>query len=101
MPTIRVEASPLGEAVETDEPAGGRLLDICDDSGAPIPFSCRSASCGTCRIEVLEGGPLLDEVSPGEQELLDLFADPPGRRLACVARVRAGTGLVRVRVTDD
>lgn len=101
MPRIRIEASQPASAVEVDEPGGGRLLDICDDSGAPVPFSCRSASCGACRVEVIEGAHLLDDVGPEEQSVLDLFGDPPGRRLACVARVQGGDGRVRLRVTDD
>lgn len=99
MPRVRIEGSD--RAVEADEPGGGRLLDICDDAGAPVSFSCRGASCGTCRVRVLEGGALLDEVGVHEQEVLDAFGDPPGYRLACAARIKAEAGLVRLVVVDD
>jgi ferredoxin len=88
--------------VEADAPDGVRLVDLCDESNAPVPFSCRSASCGTCRIAVLDGAELLDPPGDEELDILDIFGDEPGpRRLACQVRVRAGPGLVRVRAADD
>ncbi|MFT3774893.1 MAG: 2Fe-2S iron-sulfur cluster-binding protein [Minicystis sp.] len=95
MPRIEILASPLGPAASVD--ADGRLLDICDDAGAPVGFSCRSARCCTCRVDVIEGADLLDP--PGEDELtvLRLRASRPNQRLACQAVVRPGPGLVRIR----
>jgi ferredoxin len=84
-----------------EEPSGGRLVDICDDASAPIPFSCRGASCATCRVEILEGAELLEPPDPLEAELLAEMAEPPGRRLACSASVRRGEGLIRLRSVDD
>lgn len=87
--------------VQADAPDGGRLVDLCDDLQAPIPFSCRSASCGTCRIDVLEGANLLDPPGDDELEVLELFGDDPRRcRLACQAVVRSGVGRLRVRPAD-
>jgi ferredoxin len=84
--------------VEVDAPDGARLIDVCDERNAPVPFSCRSASCGTCRIDVLEGGELLEPPRDEELDILDIFGDDPAkRRLACQARVRPGPGRVRVR----
>jgi ferredoxin len=89
-------------AVAADVPEGGRLVDLCDECAAPVPFSCRSASCGTCRIDVIEGMDWLDPPGDDELEVLDLFGDDPARRrLACQVRVRAGTGRVRVRPSDS
>jgi ferredoxin len=101
MPTIVFEASAAGPALTVDEPTGGRLVDICDDASAPVPFSCRGASCATCRVEVLEGEALLEPPDPLEAELLEAMAEPPGRRLACSATVRRGDGLLRLRSVDD
>jgi ferredoxin len=93
--------SPGGTASEADMPEGGRLVDICDERYAPVPFSCRSANCGTCRIDVIEGAELLEPASKVELEVLDLFGDDPRRRrLACQARVRPGSGRLRVRAAD-
>ncbi len=80
-----------------EAPDGGELVDICDAILAPIPFSCRSASCGTCHIEVLEGGEFLEPPNEEEADLLDLLRGPEGSRLACQARVKPGPGFLRVR----
>jgi ferredoxin len=100
MPSISFESSG-GVVVEVDAPDGGRLVDLCDELRAPIPFSCRSASCGTCRMDVLEGTELLEPPREDELEVLDLFGDDPARcRLACQAVVRRGGGRLRVRAAE-
>jgi ferredoxin len=89
-------------SVEVDAPDGARLVDLCDERNAPVPFSCRSASCGTCRIDVLEGGELLEPPRDEELDILDIFGDDPAkRRLACQARARPGPGRVRVRAVGS
>jgi ferredoxin len=101
MPLVVFE-SREGRAVELDMSNGGRLVDICDEVQAPVPFSCRSASCGTCRVDVLEGAELLEPPRGDELEVLDLFGDDPWRcRLACQAHVRPGIGRLRVRAADS
>ncbi|HZU82867.1 MAG TPA: 2Fe-2S iron-sulfur cluster-binding protein [Polyangiaceae bacterium] len=98
---VRVE-SLGGELVEAAASIGERLVDICDEHQAPVPFSCRGASCGTCRVDVLEGVELLEPPRDDELEVLDLFGDDPTRRrLACQARVGACTGRLRVRPVGD
>jgi ferredoxin len=100
MPIVLFE-SHEGAVVEANVPDGGRLVDVCDECRAPVPFSCRSASCGTCRIDVLEGAGLLEPPRDDELEVLDLFGDDPARcRLACQARVRSGAGCLRVRAAE-
>jgi ferredoxin len=87
-----------GVTVEVDAPEGGRLVDFCDERNAPVPFSCRSASCGTCRVDVLEGGDRLAPPRDEELDVLDIFGDSPGRtRLACQAFALPGPGRIRVR----
>lgn len=97
MPTIEFEGAGIAGDKMIDVPEGGDLVDICDQVLAPIPFSCRSASCGTCHIVVLEGHELLEKPDEDEEDLLDLLDGPEGSRLACQARVKAGPGLIRVR----
>jgi ferredoxin len=91
MPTIAILASPAGPAMEVE--GDGPLIDLCDEARAPVAFSCRAASCGTCRVEVLAGAGLLEP--PGRDEI-PLLASP-AQRLACQAVVRPGPGLVRLR----
>ncbi len=85
----------MGPAVTTE--GEGRIVDLCDDHRAPIGFWCRSADCGTCRVEVLAGAELLEPAREDERALLGRLAAPPAQRLACQAMLRAGAGLVRLR----
>jgi ferredoxin len=101
MPIIVFEGNALGPTLRVDEPEGGALADICDDHEAPIPFSCRGASCGTCRVVVIEGKALFEAPGEAERDLLEVLDGGPDDRLACSARLRAGEGLVRLRVADE
>jgi ferredoxin len=102
MPIIIFEASEHGDAVQADRPQSGALIDVCDEDRAPVPFSCRGASCGTCRIVVLEGHDLLLPPEDEELDVLDVFGDsPPKRRLACCAKFKAGAGQIRVKSAED
>jgi 2Fe-2S ferredoxin len=101
MPTIFFEGNLFGEDRTVDVPEGGRLVDVCDAALAPVPFSCRGATCGTCRIEVVQGLELFEPRGPEEQELLDILGDSVRIRLACQARLRKTDGLVRLRIADS
>jgi ferredoxin len=87
--------------IELEVRVGSVLLD--GTSGpSPIPHCCRSAGCGTCRVEVLAGAELLSEPAADELDVLDICRDDPARvRLACQARVRSAGGRVRVRPLDS
>jgi 2Fe-2S ferredoxin len=99
--TLIIFESSAGPAIEAEAPPSTRLVDLCDERNVDVPFSCRSASCGTCRIDVLEGADLLEAPGDDELDVLDLFGDDPSKtRLACQAHVRAATGRVRVRPAD-
>lgn len=97
MPRIEFNGNIHGKSKTLDVEAGGELVDICDEYFAPIPFSCRSASCGTCHVDVLEGAEYLEPPSAEEQDLLEVLRGPASSRLACQARVKAGPGLIRLR----
>jgi ferredoxin len=100
---IRVEFLPneLGPEASAEAEPPFALIDVCDACRAPVSFSCRSASCGTCRVEVLEGEALFEPPSEDEREVLEVFDARPSERLACRARIRAGEGLVRLRWAGD
>jgi ferredoxin len=97
VPRIEINGNVHGKCKTLEVDAGGELLDLCDEYFAPIPFSCRSASCGTCHVEVLEGAEHFEPASPEEQDLLGVLRGPATSRLACQARVKAGPGLIRLR----
>jgi len=101
MPRVIIESTEA-PTLELEVPEGGRLADLCDDNAAAVPFSCRGASCGTCRIDVLEGGDLLEPPKDEELDVLDIFGDDPKqRRLACQAEVKPGGAVLRVRPVGD
>ena len=78
-----------------------RLIDVCDAYRTPVEFSCRSGTCGTCRVEVLEGEALLLPPVDDELETLAAFDAPPTHRLACRARFRGMDGFLRLRWAGD
>jgi ferredoxin len=92
---VELEESAAGPARTLR--AEGRLLDACDEAGAPVCFSCRGGDCGTCRVEVLAGADRLSPPSADEAETLRRLGAAPEDRLACQVRVRRGPGLVRLR----
>jgi len=78
-----------GPQLEVECPPGKRLLDLCDETDAPVPFSCRSTSCSTCLIEVLEGGEALTDPRDEELDVLEQVGhESPRYRLACSVSVR-------------
>lgn len=101
MCTIEFSGNELGPPVSASAPEGGRLLDVCDEARAPVAFSCRSASCGTCRVEVVTGAALLEPPQKEELDVLELFAASPSQRLACQVKIRPGPGLIQLRWVED
>jgi ferredoxin len=98
---VHVLGNTLGPACIAHAAAGDALVDVCDEARAPVSFSCRSASCGTCRVEVLEGAELLTVASREEREVLELFDARPTERLACQARLACGEGRLSLRWAGD
>ncbi|MEM7136541.1 MAG: 2Fe-2S iron-sulfur cluster-binding protein [Myxococcota bacterium] len=101
MSAVRIRFEPAG--FEVDAEAGEMIMDITDaNPEADIPYSCRSASCGTCRAEVIEGGDALVPADSDEIEVLEIFGDTPDRvRLCCQAQVASGdTRRLTLRAVD-
>jgi 2Fe-2S ferredoxin len=102
MPEITFESSDGSKKKTVNAPSGGALADLCDDNAAPIPFSCRSASCATCHIEVIEGQEALLPPETDELDVLDAVCSAPPRfRLACCAKLKPGAGRVIVRAQNE
>ena len=90
-----------GQSVHLQVFCGESLLDACDGQDSPLPSCCRSAACGTCRVQVLEGAEHLSPPASDELDLLDVFdADPGDVRLACQARPITGGAVLRVRALE-
>ena len=103
MPTVTFVSNDGSKKKTVDAKPGTMLADLCDDHEAPIPFSCRSASCATCHIEVLEGQEALAPPEDEELDVLDAIQSPPPRnRLCCQAKLKpdAATAVV-VRAQNE
>ena len=97
-----ITESNVGRIVEIDAAAGDALIDLCDAHDAPIPFSCRTASCGTCRVHVLEGADELLPPAADELDLLDVFNHkPPLVRLTCQAKLAPHATRVKIKAFHE
>ena len=94
----KVRFEPAGFEVEVAP--GTALVDVCDDHpDAEVPFSCRSASCGTCRCRVISGMESLSKPEDDELDVLEVFGDGPDVRLCC-QMVLVGDGPVHLEVVE-
>ena len=101
MPNLVIESKDA-PTLTVAVPGGGAMIDVCDDTQSAVPFSCRGANCGTCRVDILEGVAELLPPEEEELEVLDLFGDDAAkRRLACQAKMRPGLATLRIRPVDD
>jgi 2Fe-2S ferredoxin len=102
MSTIRVRFEPAG--FEIDAEPGEAIMDITDANPASeVPYSCRAATCGTCRVEVVEGGDALSIPDEFELEVLEIFGDTPDKvRLCCQTKlVGSDATQVTLKVCED
>jgi 2Fe-2S ferredoxin len=90
----------LPSGYETDVKVGTALVDTCDEHPeTEVPFSCRSASCGTCRVRVKEGLNLLSKAQDDELDVLEVFGDGKDVRLCCQISVVA-EGKITLEVVE-
>lgn len=75
---VRVE--PTGDVVEVEE--GQTILDASLRQGVWLPFACGHGTCGTCKVQVLEGDVDVGNASPFA--LMDMEREE-GKVLACCA----------------
>lgn len=57
-PAVSVEFSKSRKTV-TMQPSES-ILQVAEDNGVSIPFSCRQGQCGTCKTRLLEGSVVMD-----------------------------------------
>ena len=70
---------------EVELPDGSEIQEACEEAG--LPFACTEGICGTCVIEVVEGG---ENLSDKTQEELDFLGDTENERLACQCKIKQG-----------
>ena len=88
-------------SVEISVEPGSRLIDVSDrHPEAKVPYSCRSASCGTCRVRVLEGMDALSVAEDDELEVLEAFGSEDNVRLCCQLKLVQFSDRVVLEVVD-
>lgn len=83
-----------------DVPEDYTVLEAAELLGFPLNHDCGgTASCSTCRVDVMVGGEHLSEIDFEEQDLLDREAlTEPYHRLSCQAKI---LGDVMVQVPEE
>jgi len=80
------------------QPGGKSLLSAAMEMGVRLDHFCGGeCSCGTCRVEIIDGSQNLSRQDGMEQMVLGATNVAAGNRLACQARI---LGPVRVRVPE-
>ena len=76
----QVTVEPTGDVVDVEE--GQTILEACLRQGVWLPFACGHGTCGTCKVQVLEGDVGLGAAS--SFALMDVEREE-GKALACCA----------------
>lgn len=110
MPTVLVaKAASSDEREEFQVKEGEILFDQLDAQGKTLPHGCLAGSCGSCRIEVIEGAENLSEPGAIETDTLkalqksytekygaEFIADKT-LRLSCRARVNGNVKICAIK----
>jgi len=96
MPKIQAETAT--GLIETEAPAGKKLVLAIEDAGVDILHRCGgNARCTTCRVEIIEGEP--GDMGDLERERLAREAElAPNTRLSCQIHVNSD---LKVRVVNQ
>lgn len=78
---------------------GGTVLGAAGRLKRPITSGCSESTCGTCRVEILEGAELLSEQTGRERATLKDNNLPTTYRLSCRAEL-AAPGTVKLRAFE-
>ena len=76
---------PKGEEQSCAVAVGSTILGASGNLKRPISSGCADSTCGTCRVEVLEGAENLSAAHPRERATLKQNGHPTNLRLACMA----------------
>lgn len=93
MPKAHVTFEDIGVTVIV--PAGTRLIEVSEQAGAGITYSCREGECGTCMMKIVSGMENLAQRSVLEDKVLQENLAGRSYRLACQAQVLGGEIVVR------
>jgi ferredoxin len=91
MPTVLVQAKSPNESDQKFEVEQGKILfDELERQGLVLPHGCLAGSCGSCRIEILEGASNLSVMGAVETDTVESIKKTvvnKNIRLSCRAKV--------------
>jgi 2Fe-2S ferredoxin len=78
-----------------DANIGDTILDIIEEHGIPLIYSCRGAGvCGSCRVKIENASGKIEPAEGQELNILEMFQFGDDIRLACqVTLTQASDGL--------
>lgn len=82
----KVHVKNDGQTVEV--PDGAQLE--CLDGKSSVLFACKSATCGSCMVKVLEGAENLEQPNEVEESGLQAFSSDSKQRLMCQCKIKKG-----------
>lgn len=94
-PTVTLTIVSVKGEQTADSVPESTLMAISGRMKNPISTGCSDSSCGTCRVEVLEGADNLTGQDARERGTLKENGYPVSMRLACRAELVAGSAKVR------
>nr|QUE29765.1 PetF [Erythrotrichia carnea] len=97
MPTYKVQLICEAEGIDVtfDCPSDEYILDVAEEKGIELPYSCRAGACSTCAGKVVSG-----TIEQEDQSFLDDDQMADGYCLTCVTHPTSDC-VVQTHTEDD